>query len=221
MTRIQWVLGSLVAVLVAALWWLLLWQPVAEDITALREQVVTTEAEVATQLQRAAELREVRAQAPEAAFELAVADQRVPAEARLPGLLRQLQLAADESGVTLVSVTPTRPGAVAASTTGLAAIQLNVNATGSYFQIVDFSRRLEDPDITARGLKWQRSSLSVETYPILTGSFVLEAFARIPDAGEPEALAPDAATEDGTPAEGEEPTEPQAPVVGDAEEEIQ
>lgn len=223
MTRIQWILVVLVAVLVAGLWWLLLWKPVAEDITALREQVATTELEVTQQQQRATELREVRAQAPEAAFELATADQLVPTDARLPSLLRQLQLAANDAGVTLETVTSTRPGAVTGSTSGLAVMQLNANASGSYFQIVDFARRLEDPQITARGLKWQRSSISVEDYPTLTVALTLEAFARIPNAGAVEALPPaDTGAEDEVVTDGEEPTEPQAPVVGDDDaEEIQ
>lgn len=227
MTRTQWALIALVAVLVSALWWLLLWQPVGEDITALREQVATTEAEVATQQQRAAQLREVRARSPEAEFELATADELVPAGAQLPSLLRQLQLAADDSGVRLESVTPTRPGAVAESVNGLATIQLSANATGSYFQIIDFARRLEDPEITSRGLVWQRSSFSVEDYPTLTVAVTLEAFARIPGAGPAEELPPaDAAAEgdagtEGDAVEGDEPTEPQAPVVGDDVEEVQ
>jgi Tfp pilus assembly protein PilO len=191
MSRIQILLSAVVAILLVAVFYVLLFQPAREEQAALLEQIA---AEQTQQTQLNAEigrLRSVRERAPEVEAELAAAEAIVPRDAALPSALRQLQLAADEAGIVLQSVTTSRPAPIEGAPEGLQAIAVNVQLVGGYFQAVDFLRRVEDPQITPRGLDWDSATVAVESeYPslafVLTGSL----YAVIDSPAPPETAAP-------------------------------
>ena len=85
----------------------------------------------------------------------------------LPSLLRQLQTAANDSGLELQSVAPGEP-AILAELPDIQSISLAVEVSGGYFQLVDFLRRIEDPIIVGRGLLIDGLEVSLDEYPTLT-----------------------------------------------------
>lgn len=180
MSRAAWLLTGLAAILLVVGWFFLVWSPTSDEIDAVRADIETTQQQTVEQQQRAAELREVRDRAPEAAADLATVEVLVPRDPALPALMRQLQTASDDSGVRLLSVSPSRPTAISGAPGGLATIQVSVSVEGTFFQLVDLVRRLEDPAISGRGFRWTTSSISVAEYPALSMQLSAEVFSRLP-----------------------------------------
>lgn len=192
MTRVQWVLAGLGAVLVVVLFWLLLWSPKNEELQAVRTETEDIEARQEQTAVRIAALEAVRDEAPQQEALLAASHAVLPDDSALPGFLRQVQQAADESGLTLQVVSPARPVPVDETTTegqveepgtgGLHRINIAIELEGGYFQLVDFLRRIEDPEITPRGMLW--NGLTVEgdpaEHPTLQMSLQGDLFAVLP-----------------------------------------
>ena len=180
MTRVQTLLSALAAVLLVVLFWLLLWSPQQDELETVRADIERSQDE---QRQLAAErdqLRNVRDEAPEVEAELAAAAAVLPSDPALPAALRQLQLAADEAGVVLESVSPSRPTQVDEADPGVSSIDVGLQLSGGYFQLVDFLRRIEDPEISPRGLIWGELALSRGDYPTLSASLSGSMFTRLP-----------------------------------------
>jgi Tfp pilus assembly protein PilO len=168
MKRSQILLSVLGAILIVALFYVLLMQPAREEVVALETQIAEEVVAQAGLTQEIARLRSVRDQAPEVEAELVTGEAIVPRDVSLPSALRQLQLSADDSGVVLQAVTTSRPIFVEDGPEGLAQIASTVQLVGGYFQIVDFLRRIEDPAITPRGVEWTGATLARgEEYPEL------------------------------------------------------
>jgi hypothetical protein len=188
MKRATLLLTVLGLILVLAAWFMFVWSPRAEAIAETEAAIVDVQAQQATTRARIADLQGVREQAPQLQAELAAAESLLPRDTALPSALRQLQTAADESQVTLVSVAPARPEAVDEATPGLSSMTLSTELRGTYFQIVDVLRRLEDPTISPRGLVWDTAALSVgEERPELTVILTGRMFAVLPHTPAPEA----------------------------------
>lgn len=218
MKRAPLLLAILAAVLVVVLWFLLLWSPTSDRIadTEARTDQVRANQDVARA--RIASLQDVRERAPQIQADVAAGESILPRSTALPSALRQLQQAADDSGAVLVSVTPGRPVPVtdaAQAVVGdgsLHAMDLALELRGSYFQIVDVLRRLEDPAITPRGMSWSAMTLSIEEYPELTVAMTGRIFAVLEGAADPAAL-PDATATDPVPATPDPATEAPAEEV--------
>lgn len=171
MNRSMVALLGLAAVALIALSFMFLIKPKMDEAAELRaeaEDVRTQQSQVRAQI---ASLEEVRATSPDLEAQLAATSAIIPEDPALPAALRQLQVAADDSGVTLVSVAPGDPtSAGVEGMPNLSAISINLQLTGGYFQVVDFLRRIEDPVITARGILIQDVSVTPEEYPTLSVS---------------------------------------------------
>lgn len=207
MSRQAIMLVAVGAILLIVLFYLFGWKPKSEEIAEIQAQTEDAIAQQSVLETQIATLESVRASAPEIEAGLAAAEALVPREAAMPAALRQLQLAADDSGVTLVSIAPGRPVADLAIPE-LARIPVVVTAEGSYFQLVDFLRRLEDPTITPRVVLFENVAITVGEYPTLGAAFTGAMFAVLPapPAPAPETTAPGAPapTEAPTPTETEE-----------------
>jgi hypothetical protein len=184
MNRRSTILAVLGAVLIVALTWVLLYQPRNEEIAELQAATVAAEARGAELAIRVDQLRVVRETAPEIEAQLVAGTAVIPSEPALAAVLRQVQLSADEAGVTLMSMAPGRPEPVTieGGAEGLVRLALVVDVEGEYFQMVDFLRRLEDPAISPRGLVWNGGTVGSEydEYPTLTASLQGELFAIMP-----------------------------------------
>lgn len=175
-------LGVLGVIVLVVAFYMLGFKPKQDEIAELEvqlEEAIAAEAQLDSRIRN---LQEVRERAPEIEAALVTGEGIVPRSASLPAALRQLQLAADDSGTTLLSVNPARPAGVAdPATPELAQIALTVQVDGSYFQLVDFLRRIEDAAITPRGIKWIDLSLSLSEYPTLSASLTGRMYALLPE----------------------------------------
>ena len=178
MTRVGWLLTGLLCVLLAVGWYFLIFSPTSEDIEVVRADTERTLTEAEQQRARAAELREVRQRAPEAEAALNAGQTLIPEEPSIPALFRQMQQAADDAGVRLPTINPTAPSVVTIGDEEVTAIGVSMTLQGSYFQIVDLVRRIEDPLLTPRALRWDAASLSPTDFPELTVSLSGQVYSR-------------------------------------------
>lgn len=183
MTRIQLALAALATVLVVVLFWLLLWAPTSDEIDEVRAETEDIEAQQQQAADRIASLEAVRDDAPGQEALLAASRAIIPAESALPAFLRQLQQAADEAGVALNAVSPARPvPAEEVDDEELHRINVTLDLDGSYFQFVDFLRRIEDPAITPRAMVWNAVTIGGDPaeHPTLEFSLQGDLFATLP-----------------------------------------
>jgi Tfp pilus assembly protein PilO len=105
-----------------------------DDLETARDEQVTLETELAR-------LQAVREDAPKIRRQVARFRKEVPPVADLPGMINQLQDAADVSNVDFFAVSPGTP---AAATAGAAAvIPAQIQVIGGFFQVDEFLFRLE------------------------------------------------------------------------------
>lgn len=204
MKRLVLLLSLLAAILIVVLWWFLFLSPQREELETVETEIETTLAQQQQVRARIAQLQQVRERVPEIEADLAAARTLIPEDAALPALLRQIQLAADDSQTEIPTISVSRPSGIEGAEAGqaeLSAIQLTLSVEGTYFQIVDLLRRMEDPAIVGRGLMVDTLSLGASEYPVLQASISARAFAIIPPAVVPDAPAEEPAddgAEDGT-----------------------
>ena len=169
MNRQSILLAVLAAILVVALWWLFLYSPGQEQLASVQDEISAAQTEQASLQQRVASLESVRARAPETEAAIARVESIVPLDPALAAALRQIVAAADDAGVTLDALTTARPSSAAEDEALSLFIQdVDITATGSYFQVVDFVRRIEDPTITSRALLFDNVTIAVSEYPELS-----------------------------------------------------
>ena len=199
-------LSGLVAVLLVAIYYILLFQPTREEIALTRDATAAVAVEQQAIEVEITRLQTVREQSPLAEAELSAARAIVPDTTASPSLLRQLQLAAQDAGIELGTVTLGRPDVSTVEPT-LAQASVAVQLTGEYFQIIDFLRRMEDPSISPRGFMWDAVTVSPGEYPELAVSLTGRTFADAAGALPPVPEAPvaeEGTGEDGEAAEGTE-----------------
>lgn len=182
MNRVQILLAGLAGILVVVLFWLLLWAPQQDELDDLRAETEEIENDQQQTATRIAALEAVRDEAPEQEARLVAANTVIPQGASLPGFLRQVQQAADDAGMTLEAVSPARPSPVDGPQEGLHSINVAVELQGTYFQLVDLLRRVEDPSITARGIVWNAVNISgdADAHPTLNVSLQGDVYAVLP-----------------------------------------
>lgn len=186
MRRNQVLILALAGVLLIVLFAFVLFVPQRERLAEVEARIADELAQQTVLEDDIERLRSVRQTAPEVEAQLAAASSIVPNDASLPGALRQLQLAADESQLTLSAITASRPVELGVGPEGLSSIDVNLQLAGGYFQVVDFLRRVEDPAITPRGLTWTALSVARDEYPELSVTLSGNLYARILGPLEPE-----------------------------------
>ena len=189
MNRQTLLLSLLALVLIGALWWMFLFSPGREELARLDNDIAAAENETVTLGARIAQLEGIRSTAPETEALIAQLGSIVPTDPALAGAIRQIEAAALDAGVRVESLSTSRPSEmteVAESAPGLHRMAVRMTLTGSYFQLVDFMRRLEDPTVTARGITFVNLSLSASEYPELSAAVTGSMFAildPVPEAG--------------------------------------
>ena len=190
--RMTLLLVLLGAVLLVVLWYLFLFKPASEDLAQVNEEIEAAQAEQDQLRVQLAQLQDIRADSAELESTLAAYETLVPSGPGLPSLLRQLQTAANDSGMELRAVSPSAPsplefGEDGPATADIQSISLTVELEGGYFQLVDFLRRVEDPVIVGRVLLVDALTVGLEEYPTLTVGITARAFTTGEAGGVPEA----------------------------------
>jgi Tfp pilus assembly protein PilO len=130
--------GVLAIVLV---WYVALWKPQRHEITKLHERRTAAVGETATVQQRVNELVAFQKDEPARRAELERLRQAVPDQPSLAEFVLAANDQAKQSGVSFLSITPSKPDAATAAAAGPKAIKLAINVNGAYFQVLDFLDR--------------------------------------------------------------------------------
>lgn len=173
------VLAGLGVVLVLLAFFFLLYRPAGDDIAAAEQAAEVARQGQAEQRQRIRALEEARSAAPDVEAMLATARSVLPDEVGMPSALRQVQDAANGAGVEIMTLTPSSAQPHPLDPT-LSEVSVGLQVEGSYFQVVDFLRRIEDPRLTARAMLGDFVVLKLSDYPTLTAELGLRLHARTP-----------------------------------------
>lgn len=169
--------GALAAVALLSAGWFLLVSPQRSQAAALRTDADGVRSSTSSLQTQLAMLRAQAKNLPAQRAKLQAIAAKVPNNPAEPALVRALTKAADAAGVELISIAPATPavisapvaaapagaapaaGGVASPVTGLqvAAIALKISATGTYFELEQFQRNLEN---LSRALKSTTISLA-------------------------------------------------------------
>ena len=147
----KWTLGAaLLAVAILVAGWFLLISPQRAEVADLETQTAAQENTNSSLETELAVLKEENKDLPEKQAELAELRTAIPEAPDLPSYIREMQDLGRQSGVTFTALTPTTPvelgggGSEGALTPGqLAAINVDMLITGSYFEITKFMNELE------------------------------------------------------------------------------
>lgn len=148
----KWTLGAvLVAVLILVAGWFLLISPQRAEVADLQAQTDSQENANSALDTELAVLKEQNKDLPKKQAELAALQTKIPQAPELPTYIREMQEVGRQSGVAFTSLTPTTPVAVGsvAGAEGsllpesLAALNVDMVVTGSYFEITKFMNDLE------------------------------------------------------------------------------
>lgn len=191
MNRQLTLLAALGAVLLVVVAYLFLIKPQQDEVTEIRTEIESTQDQQTQVRAQISRLEDVRARIPEVEAAIAAAETILPRDdAKLAAAVRQLQVAANDSGAELTSISMGRPEAVTADAdtevtvpADLASISVTATVGGGYFQIVDFLRRVEDPALTPRAVLWGSASVTLDEYPTLTANLSGNMFAYLEDIG--------------------------------------
>lgn len=221
------IVGVLLALVLTLGWWLLLYSPASQrqaDVEAatagFRQQQSALRGQIAS-------LRAIEAEEVEIRTALARLEEYIPVGTAQPTTIRQLQRAADRSGVELSSVTfgtpevPVAAADVAPTDTGdpgttLANVPLTILLEGGYFQVVDFLRRVEvnvPRAVLMTGVDLAEGA--AEGFPTLAATLTGQIFAIVP-ADDLDEVAPGGQAPDAVPAPAPSPGPAPIPTPGAA-----
>ncbi len=141
MNRRAPIVFAAVFVLVALAALFLLVRPKMRDVSATKDLVATAKDQGAALRAELASLKEAQANAPQVEAQIAELKAQVPPTPDLPGLIRQLTLVADASGVDFFSVSPGVPTVDASGT--FSTITTGISVSGGYFQVEQYLFQLE------------------------------------------------------------------------------
>lgn len=176
----------LIALIATAGWWFALYNPQNEQLAAVeleidgllaRQQQLRNELTTLQQVQ--ADEEEIRA-----ALERLLG--YIPEGTTEPQMVRQLQASADSAGVDISSLTLGDPALMVEAPPGqgselaLAEIPLTMVMEGTYFQVVDFLRRLETEGDRAVLVESITMAEAVDGFPQLTTTWAGDIFAELP-----------------------------------------
>lgn len=180
-------IGVAVALLTGIAFYFLLYQPRNEDLDEIAAETAELEGQRSSLQNEIARLREIEAREVEFRAALATLEEYIPSGIAQSALVRHMQLAVDQAGVALDTVTFGDPAAVAeAPPTGtpgtvLGTIPVSVTVEGGYFQMVDFLRRVEVDVPRAVLVETVSVTEGPDNFPQLSTTWNGELFAVIPD----------------------------------------
>jgi Tfp pilus assembly protein PilO len=150
--RTRIIIVAVAAVLVSLIFYMFFIRSRQSELSDVKAQVDAAESETATLQIELQQLQQLQENAPELEAELQRIRQFVPTDHEVPNFIFQVQEEADESGVDFVQITPELPKSPAEDPTGttLAQVRVTIGASGGYFAVQDFMRRLYELDRALR-----------------------------------------------------------------------
>jgi Tfp pilus assembly protein PilO len=140
MTRKTRMLLSVVAlVAIVAIAWFLLISPLRADIATANTSIAEETTRLSAAQAKLAQAAKTRAEGRKNQAQLLELAKMVPQSTQVPSLLVQIQDLADQSGIQFTSMAPGDPNEIG----GFQIVPLQLQFTGSYFDLSDFAYRVE------------------------------------------------------------------------------
>jgi len=144
------VVALIVALVVVAVWYVVLWAPRARAISRGRAAVLAADAQHGELLAEVAQLRAEAARMDATKRQLATLSHAVPASPRLADFIDEVDAAARAAKVTFLTVSPSKPTALTSATGAPVtvggrdeeSIAVTIDGTGTFFDVLDFLRHL-------------------------------------------------------------------------------
>jgi Tfp pilus assembly protein PilO len=168
-TKNQMIIIGAALVLMVVLFYFFAWTPQLTQLEDLDNQAKAEQGKIEAAKAKIAMLSEVKKNAANAEVELIKIQNKMPADAKLPSLVVELQNMANDAGVKLVSIKPSEPKAMG----DYSSIDMNLSVVGSYVSLVDFLRRVEK---STRSMSVATIDISVAQYPDLALNLTATAF---------------------------------------------
>lgn len=140
--------GAIVLVLVLLTFFFLV-KPKRAELSEVRDQVAAEEQRTTQLRLELSRLQALQEDAPRLEAELSELREFVPGGHQIPNFIFLVQEAANRSGVGFVEITPELPKTPPEGA-ALAQVRVSVGASGGYFSVQDFIRRLYDLDRALR-----------------------------------------------------------------------
>ena len=137
--------ASLILALLVAV---LLILPKTNEVKTVQKQVATEQERTTTLQGQVDYLKSLEAQASKLRSQLKSLNIQIPPTADLPGLIHEVNSAADQAAVNLSSITPGSPSAAVSNPVSVVPLQLTVS--GGFFSVEEFLYRIETLDRTAK-----------------------------------------------------------------------
>ena len=140
MTRkMRMLLSAVVLVAIVAMAWMFLISPLRADIAGANTSIVDEQTKLSSAQAKLAAAETTRAEGQKNQARLLELAKMVPQATQVPSLLVQVQDLADQSGIDFLSMSPGAP----TESSGFQIIPLQLQFTGSYFDLSDFAYRVE------------------------------------------------------------------------------
>jgi Tfp pilus assembly protein PilO len=139
-SRELYIIVGVVAVVVGVLWYFFLYTPEQKKVADLNTQLVSQQNTLQQTQDQIRQLLLVKKTAPQAEADLIKLHEVMPSEAAIPSFMRGLVQTAQDSGLTMISVSP--QATAAGVPFSVQPIQLEFD--GRYFDAEDFLYRLEN-----------------------------------------------------------------------------
>ena len=147
--RVKIIGAAAIALVVCLLFYMFFIRPRKAEVSKVNDEIVAAEAQTQSLQLEVDRLQTLKDNAPELNALLEEIRGYVPKEDELPNFIFQVEEAADAAGVSFVKITPELPKPPATATT-LAEIRITIDATGGFFSLQDFVRRLYSLDRALR-----------------------------------------------------------------------
>lgn len=139
--RARLIIAVLVGLVLALALFFFLIRPRQGELGEIREQIEAEEQRTLSLQAELSKLRALQANEPQLRAELAELREFVPRHHQIPNFIFQVQNAANRSGVSFLQITPELPKEPPEGA-ALAEVRIQLGASGGYFAIQDFLRRL-------------------------------------------------------------------------------
>ncbi|HEX2849395.1 MAG TPA: type 4a pilus biogenesis protein PilO [Acidimicrobiales bacterium] len=139
------------AVVIAALWFFLLWKPQGDHLSKAKADKAAAQVRVDQLSTQLAHLKKLEANAAVLERDRALLAAAIPSSDQLDAFILSTNEKAATAGVSFVSISPQQPGAAnaapgAAAASGPQVVGLQIQVTGDYFAILRFLEALRDGD---------------------------------------------------------------------------
>lgn len=137
--KIRLLLSVVVLVVIVAVAWYFLISPLRTEISDTNAAITEQQEKLSSAQAKLAKAQTTRAEGKKNQARLLEMAKMVPQSTQVPSLLVQIQDLADQSGIDFLAVSPGEPTEAA----GFQIVPLQLQFTGSYFDLSDFAYRVE------------------------------------------------------------------------------